>query len=288
MKKNIYNIALSMAAAVLSLTSCVKDELYNTPHPDKGVVEISTDWSDAISESDIPSAYYLKTDDDSPVETGEKTVRYPKLLTPGKHMFSAYNIPDGIHVNGAGASVTLSGNGLLNPMPGYLFSSVKEVDVLQDHILQVDMPMKRRVCPIRLKLTLTGGKPEEIAHVEATLSGVAGSVNLHSGVIGDESFSLMPVITPTDGTLRSSAEVEMRCRVLGVNPRQRQLLSVTLTMKDGHQEEIISDLTDRLKDVNATMRPVDLTGSMDALQNGEFGGTITDWTETDDFEIDVQ
>lgn len=288
MKKTIYNIALSMAAVALSLTSCVKDDLYNTPHPDKGAVEISTDWSDALAESDIPSAYYLKADDDSPVETAEKTMRYPKLLTPGRHVFSAYNIPDGIRVEGAVASVTLSGNGMLNPMPGYLFSSVKEVDVLQDHILQVDMPMKRRVCPISLKLTLTGGKPEEITHVEATLSGVAGSVNLHSGTIGDESFSLMPVITPTDGTLRSPAEVEMRCRVVGVNPQQRQLLSVTFTMKDGHREEIISDLTDKLKDVNATMRPVDLSGSIDAPQDGEFGGTITDWTGTDDFEIDIQ
>lgn len=278
-----------MAAVALSLTSCVKDDLYNTPHPNKGAVEISTDWSDALSESDIPSAYFLKTDDDTPVETGEKTMRYPKLLTPGKHVFSAYNIPDGIRVDGAVASVTLTENGLLNPMPGYLFSATKEVDVVPDNTMQVNIPMKRRVCPITLKLTLTGGKPEDITHVEATLSGVAGSVDLYSGAVGDESFSLMPVITPADETLHSrTAAVEMRCRVLGVNPQQHQLLSVTLTMKDGHWEQIISDLTDKLKDVNATMRPVELIGNMDAPQNGEFGGTITDWTETDDLEIDVQ
>ena len=26
-------------ASVVSLSSCVKDDLYNTPHPDKGAVE---------------------------------------------------------------------------------------------------------------------------------------------------------------------------------------------------------------------------------------------------------
>ena len=48
-----------MVAAVL-LASCVKDDLYNTPHPDKGAVVITTDWTDALAESTVPGWYLPK------------------------------------------------------------------------------------------------------------------------------------------------------------------------------------------------------------------------------------
>ena len=43
-KKTRYTTILTVALA-LSFTSCVKDELSNTPHPDKGAVIVTTDWS---------------------------------------------------------------------------------------------------------------------------------------------------------------------------------------------------------------------------------------------------
>ena len=43
-KKTRYMTILT-AAIALSLTSCVKDELFNTPHPDLGAVIVTTDWS---------------------------------------------------------------------------------------------------------------------------------------------------------------------------------------------------------------------------------------------------
>ena len=41
-KKTRYMTILT-AAIALSLTSCVKDELFNTPHPDLGAVIVTTD-----------------------------------------------------------------------------------------------------------------------------------------------------------------------------------------------------------------------------------------------------
>ena len=35
---------VGMAAAVL-LSSCVKDTLYDTPHPDYGKIAVTADWS---------------------------------------------------------------------------------------------------------------------------------------------------------------------------------------------------------------------------------------------------
>ena len=73
-----------MVAAVL-LASCVKDDLYNTPHPDKGAVVITTDWTDALAESTVPGTYLLRMDDGKAVPTSEKTTVYPELLTPVAH-----------------------------------------------------------------------------------------------------------------------------------------------------------------------------------------------------------
>ena len=39
--RHIYIIGM----AALSLTGCVKDELFDTPHPGKGSITVTADWS---------------------------------------------------------------------------------------------------------------------------------------------------------------------------------------------------------------------------------------------------
>ena len=51
---------LYLIGAVTILTSCVKDDLYDTPHPDRGAVVVTTDWSGKSTEADIPQAYTLR------------------------------------------------------------------------------------------------------------------------------------------------------------------------------------------------------------------------------------
>ena len=47
MKTNsIYKTSLLAAALLLSTTSCVKDELHDTPHPDYGKITVTADWTD--------------------------------------------------------------------------------------------------------------------------------------------------------------------------------------------------------------------------------------------------
>lgn len=58
-KKTRYMTILT-AAIALSLTSCVKDELFNTPHPDLGAVIVTTDWSAKSAEAEIPQNYTLR------------------------------------------------------------------------------------------------------------------------------------------------------------------------------------------------------------------------------------
>lgn len=51
---------LIFAAVCQSFAGCVKDDLYNTPHPDKGAVRVTTDWSGRSSEASVPGSHTLR------------------------------------------------------------------------------------------------------------------------------------------------------------------------------------------------------------------------------------
>ena len=93
--------------AALLLTSCVKDDLYDTPHPDKGAVVIATDWTEALAESTVPETYLLRMDGGEAVQADEKELCYPDQLMPGKHILLVYNEPEGMTVEGNTATVQM-------------------------------------------------------------------------------------------------------------------------------------------------------------------------------------
>ena len=276
-----------MVAAVL-LASCVKDDLYNTPHPDKGAVVITTDWTEAFAESTIPDTYQLRMDDGKVVQASEETTVYPDLLAPGAHTLLIYNEPEGITIADDAATVQQK-NGMLIPLPGYLFSAEADLNVVQDDTLRVNVLMKRRLCPIILNLDLNGENADEIAKIEATLSGIAGSVDLRTGTPGGESLTARLDVRPAEAKVRTTDAVtlEMKCRVTGTAQGERQILTVNITMADGYISTITSDLTEHLKDLNADMEPIRLEGSIEAPQDGHFSGTIKDWDVVSGGDIDA-
>lgn len=275
-----------MTAFVLSVTlamaSCVKDKLYDTPHPDKAAVVITTDWADALDETDVPAAYHIGMDGDEAIKTQEATTVYPDLLVPGKHSVFVYNEPQGMTISGTTASMNLLSDGTLEPMPDYLFSATTEFEAQADDTVHVAVPMVRRLCPITLNLSLEGGNTEDIASITATLGGMAASVDLRTGTTGGENATVTLDIkqqVETKARAYTEGRLEMGCRVVGTNPQERQVLTVKMTMADGHVQTIESDLSDRLKDLNTGMEPIELTGKVEAPQDGHFSGSITDWVD---------
>ena len=83
MKARQYINMMGMAAAVL-LSSCVKDTLYDTPHPDKGAVTIS------LTGLSADDNYVLDMDGKVADITGSPFT-YPDLLNPGTHSMVIYN-----------------------------------------------------------------------------------------------------------------------------------------------------------------------------------------------------
>mgnify|MGYP003259268620 FL=1 len=222
------------------------------------------------------------------VQADEKELCYPDLLMPGKHTLLVYNEPEGMTVEGNIATVQMQED-MLVPLPGYLFSAEKELEIVQDDTLRVSVPMKRRLCPIVLNLSLKGENTESIALITATLSGMAASVDLRTGAVGSENATVALDVRQAEARTHTYREgqLEMRCRVTGTDPKERQILTVKVTMADGYVQTIMSDLTEYLKDLNADMKPIELEGTVEAPQDGHFSGTIEKWETVSGGDIDA-
>ncbi len=142
-------ITYTAVLAAISLASCVKDELYNTPHPDSGAVVVTTDWSDRNSDADIPQTYILSIDGQEQEVSGETNV-LNRLLSAGKYTLAAYNKPDQVTVANNTASVNATSAKHINPMPGYLFASVQDINVVADDTLRVTARMKQLIRRLNL------------------------------------------------------------------------------------------------------------------------------------------
>ena len=119
-----------------------------------------------------------------------------------------------------------------------------------------------------------------LGHSEGALVGMAASVDLRTGAAGSENATVTLDVKQQAGTKAcayTEGRLEMKCRTVGVNPEECQLLTIEVRMADGYVQTIVSDLTDYLKDLNAEMDPIELTGTVEAPQDGHFSGTIEDW-----------
>ena len=68
MKARQYINMVGMTAAVL-LSSCVKDTLYDTPHPDYGKIAVTADWSACGEGINIPATWTVTMGDYTGTET---------------------------------------------------------------------------------------------------------------------------------------------------------------------------------------------------------------------------
>ena len=137
-------------AAMMSLTSCVKDELFDTPHPDHGKVTVAADWSARGEGIAVPDKWTVNIGDYTGEETTE-THAPDYLFTPGEYSIIAYNPAEKITVSGTTASVA-SGNGrsgFISGTPGILFTHVQNITIERDkeHALPQQCANRRAVSP---------------------------------------------------------------------------------------------------------------------------------------------
>ena len=289
MRKTIYIIRYCVAAALtLAATSCVKDELHDTPHPDYGKITVTADWSDRGGGVDIPAEWTVTMGDYTGTETGA-THSPDYLFSPGNYTLAAYNTPDGITVSGTMATVAAADGGCIVNTPGWLFSSVQEVAIEADTDYSLTAVMRQQVRQLTLVIEPTGDAAERIESIEGTLSGAAGTLDFATGTYGTPSEVELHFTKITDGD--DAGKWTATVRLLGI-AGNLQRLTATLTYTDGNPQPtaLESDLTTALDGFNdGKTAPLTLGGTI-AETPGEAGftGEITDWETVDGGGVDAE
>lgn len=283
---------LILALAVLQLTGCVKDELYNTPHPDKGAVQITTDWTGRSSESIRPTEYILRVGEEEQTANADVNT-FKSLFLPGTQSLLVYHQVEGITASGTTATVNTLEDGSLDPMPGYLFSAYKEITIPADDTLRVAMPMKQHIRQLILMLELKEGDEQIIAGTSATLTGIASSLDLMAGAINATGGkTIKPVFRiSTDASKSRAARVPMLAatmRLLGIIQTEKQELSIAVALTNGTVQTIVTDLTEKLKDFSGgEVEPLVLDATLTLPAEAGFSATISDWNTVENGDITV-
>lgn len=291
---------LIFAAALQMLGGCDKDDHHNTPHPDKGAVKVTTDWSGLSSDAVQPDSYMLRIGAHEQTVSGE-TNAFSTLFDPGRQDLLVWHTAPGTTVSGTTATVNTLPDGTLEPMPGYLFSAARQLDIVKDDTLSVTVSMEQRIRRLALNLKLNPGDELRIGSTSATLTGIASAIDLATGKLaGSGGKTVVPAFALAEETHTanmyapdSRATVQpMLCATLhliGAATGERQLLTLEITLTSGHVHTVTTDLTEMLKDFQTgeDMEPLALDATLGLPTEAETAATITDWNVVNNGDIKV-
>lgn len=273
---------MGMAAAVL-LSSCVKDTLYDTPHPDKGAVTIS------LTGLSADDNYVLDMDEKVADITGSPFTN-PDLLNPGTHSMVIYNRAEGFTFDGRMAQVhtedgkpRADGASVIS-LPGYLKTASREITVTADDTLHLTPAPQQRVRDLHIEFTVTQGRPELIQTVTGTLSGIAGAFDMEAEQTTGEPASTVVAFTRDGDKLTADA------RLLGtMGAVQTLVLDIAFT-DGGRTQRTEVDLTEALADFNGNMTDgYRVTGTLETpVGMEEASAEITGWEKVDGSGVDAE
>lgn len=267
--------------AVTSLTSCVKDDLYDTPHPDKGKVAVTADWSNRGEGVEIPGLWRVVIGDYTAEETGS-THEAERLFEPGDYRLITYNRADGITVAGTTATVSAAsgerGNAFISGSPDWFFANVQEVSIEKDREHAFTAAMRQQVRQLTLLLEPAGNTAAAIENIAGSLSGVAGTLDFATGTHGNPSDVELDFTRITEGA--DAGKWKATVRLLGI-AGDVQRLSATVRYAGGNPQpvNIESDLSEVLARFNTDKTaPLTLGGTMvETPVAGGMTATIDKW-----------
>ena len=283
-----YTTTMLTLALLLTLGGCVKDELHDTPHPDTGSIAVTADWTGRGEGVDIPAEWTVTMGGYTGTETGA-THSPDYLFNPGSYTLAVYNPADGITVSGMTAAVAAADGGCIVNTPGWLFTSVQEVEIEADTDYSLTAVMQQQVRELTLMIEPAGDAADRIESIGGTLSGAAGTLDFATGTHGTPSEVELHFTKITEGD--DAGKWMATVRLLGI-AGDAQRLTATLTYTDGNPQptSLNSDLTSALNGFNdGKTAPLTLGGTI-AETPGEAGftGEITDWETVDGGGVDAE
>ena len=294
MKPTRYIPILAAAATALLTASCVKDTLYNTPHPNHGKITVTADWSARGEGIDIPATWTVTMGDYTGTETS--AIHAPDhLFAPGSYTLAVWNPAEGITVSGTTATIAAAtGNravtdAFVDNAPGWFFTHTEQVSIEKDKDYPLTAVMQQQVRELTLMIEPAGDAADRIESIGGTLSGAAGTLDFATGTHGTPSEVELHFTKITEGD--DAGKWMATVRLLGI-AGDAQRLTATLTYTDGNPQptSLNSDLTSALNGFNdGKTAPLTLGGTI-AETPGEAGftGEITDWETVDGGGVDAE
>ena len=293
MKARQYINMMGMAAAVL-LSSCVKDTLYDTPHPDYGKIAVTADWSARGEGIDIPATWTVTMGDYTGTETSA-THAPDHLFAPGSYTLAVWNPAEGITVSGTTATVAAAtGNragtdAFVDNAPGWFFTHTEQATIEKDCDYTFIAAMKQQMRELTLMIEPTGDAADRITEIVAYLTGAAGTLDFATDTYGAASSVVLPFTKITEGD--DAGKWKATVRLLGVTGTE-QLLTGEIRYADGNPTPttLKSDLTEALKEFNTKKpEPMTLGGALvETPEEAEFSEfEITGWETGDEDDVNV-
>lgn len=273
-----------LLAVSMAFTSCVKDELYETPHPEKGAIVVQMDWSNLLPEA-VATNYVLNVDGYEQTVSGT-TNAVERLSEPGEHALMVYNKPEGISIQDGVATLnevnaSRATTSTFEPLPDYLFSLSQTVKVERDDTLRITAKPRQWVRQTNVALTVADGDYHRISSVIGTVTGAESSINISQSTRLGVAVSVQNGFTVVDGKCNTEF------RLMGIVPTEKQTLTVHITFTNGDTQTIESDLTEQMNGFNDSNEPLTLTGNLHLPLEANLQCSITGWQIADGGNTDA-
>ena len=261
-------ILLNMVTALFF--GCIDYPIFDFAYDDYGkIVSLITDWTERGDNIDIPESYTVKIGDYLNILSGTDN-SIDHLFPSGKYIINVWNETDNITISDMIATADYTSG-----ESGWLFSGRREVMIEKDREHSFIVFMQQQIRHLTLELEIADNVIYRYTEISATLSGVAGTLNIDNGI---HDAPIMIALTfaenPEDNSWKTSV------RLLGVTGN-RQTLTLTMYLADGHPDfhTFTSDLSDPLALFNEDKKtPLTLIARLDGTQSGgELIAEITDW-----------
>ena len=231
---------------------------------------IQPDWSEALEEEHIPTAYNLFVGDTAIVADAHTLYMYKDSASTADYPVLAYNEPEGISIEDNTASIHRTEEGLLEALPGYLFAADTTATVAAGDTAWIPLRMHRLITPVTLTLRFT--EAIEVKETRATLSGLVPAIHLPDGKPAEDNAARASSDRNTTlfdvEPLSGGEGIVMRLRTFGILPELKQILKATVTLADGRTLTFQSDLTDELSDLEH-LAPIQLESTLDTAKPEE-------------------
>lgn len=281
--RHIYIIGM----AALTLTGCVKDELFDTPHPGKGRITVTADWNARGEGIAIPQSWNLSMGDYHGTETAA-THAPDHLFDPGCYSLVAWNPATDISVSGTSASVTSTADGCISGELGWLFTSVQEVTIEADRDHAFTAAMQQQVRQLTLTIRFTGDASDRVEGISCSLSGVAGTMDFASDTYGAPSSVALNFTKITQG--ENAGAWTATVRLLGITGESQQLTGgITYAGDNLPSTPIASDMTALLAGFNDNKTvPLSLACDLETPTQAGVTATIIDWEVQEEVNADIK